>query len=494
MIFSIQDIVESTGGNLVVAPLNAGAQATSLTWDSRRVKRGGAYVSIVGARVDGNDFAVDALRAGAAVALMSREPRADECATAQESGGAIVRVACGEDAVRALATAWRARLGATVVGVTGSVGKTTTKGLIRDVLSARFRTSATQGNYNNQLGAPATLLAADETCEMLVMEMGMDHAGEVARICQVARPHLGVITNVGLAHLEYLGTRENIARAKAELIEALPEGGTAFLQAQGEFTPFIRAHARVDERGVRTVLFGGVPGAATVSSRGAGVGGETVSASAAAIPDVYATDLRLDGKGRPHFTLHAKEEVATCSLSLRGAHNVENACAAAAVGLACEMSLDEVCAALAVAQPETGRGQLRAAACGAAVFDDTYNASPASMEAALATLAAYEVSGRRIAVLGDMGELGEAAVSGHTDTGLAAARTGLDLLICAGELARLIAQGARDAGMDARRVVCVHNADEALAALPSDLGVHDALLVKASRFMGLDRVVEGVCA
>ena len=470
MRFFIDEIAHITGGDLLVAPLNAQAKACGLTWDSRLVEPGLVYVAIVGERSDGNDFTASALRSGAVLVLMSRKPDKDEYALARKMGAAIIKVSKGEDAVRSLAAAWRNRLSATVVGITGSVGKTTTKGLIRDVLSARFRTCATKGNYNNLLGAPYTILSADEDCQMLVMEMGMSQAGEIARICEMARPHMGVITNVGTSHLEYLGSRENIARAKAELVEALPEGGTAFLQAQGEFTDFICSHAQTAERGVRCVLFGG-------------------SAKQA---DVYATDVHLDDEGRPSFMLHAAQDQAPCSLLLRGAHNVENACAAAAVGIACGMELTEVCSALSQSAPEAGRGQLKRAACGAVVLDDSYNASPASMKAALATLSAYRASGRKIAVLGDMGELGEASASGHHETGVAAAREGIDLLVCVGELASLIAQGARSSGMASNTVRCVESVQEALDVILPDLSEGDVVLVKASHFMGLDRVVEGV--
>lgn len=470
MRFTANDIAAITGGGLAVAPRDAFGEACGLSWDSRAIEPGWAYVGIEGERVDGNDYAAAAIEAGAFVALMSREPSKAERAAAIEAGAAIVRVENGEDAVRALASAWRSRLGAKVVGITGSVGKTTTKSLVRQVLSSRFRTHATKGNYNNLLGAPYTVLSAPEDCEMLVVEMGMDHAGEIARICEVARPDMGIVTNVGVSHLEYLGTRENIARAKAELIEALPAGGTAFLHAQGEFTEFIRSHARAQERGVNVTLFAGC----------------------ANDSGVYATDVRLDGEGHPSFALHANGEKAPCSLSLRGAHNVDNACAAAAVGLACGMGLSEVCAALALAQPEAGRARLAHAACGARVFDDAYNASPDSMKASLAMLSAYRCEGRRIAVLGDMGELGNAAEQGHADVGRAVAAAGVDVLVCVGGLSRLIAQAACNAGMTETFVSCVPDADAAIETLRGIIAPDDVVLVKASHFMGLERVVEGI--
>lgn len=470
MRFAVQDIPGITGGDLSVAPLDAYAQAIGLTWDSRTVEPGWAYVAIVGERADGNDFARCAIESGASVVLMSRAPHEDEKEAARASGAAIVTVADGEAAIMALARAWRARLSATVVGITGSVGKTTTKGLTRQVLSSKFHTCATRGNYNNQLGAPYTVLSADEDCEMLIVEMGMDHAGEIARICETALPDLGVITNVGISHLEYLGTRENIARAKAELIEALPAGGTAFLQAEGEFTDFIIDHARVKERGVKTVRFGG----------------------SAPASDVWATDVQLDDESRPSFTLHAGEASVRCAMQLRGEHVVEDACAAAAVGIACGMALDEVAAALEAAEPEAGRAQLKRASCGALVFDDAYNASPVSMKASLRTLAAFRATGKKIAVLGDMGELGSASDEGHYDTGRAAADARVDTLVCVGDSAALIAKGALEGGLPESSVLHVPDAQAAIEAVRPLLEEGDVVLVKASHYMGLDRVVEGV--
>lgn len=470
MRFTILEMQEITGGDLAVAPLDAYAQSTGLSWDSRSIEPGWTYVAIVGERADGNDFVTAAIGAGACAAIMSRDPRDDEIRAARESGAAIIVVGKGEAAVVALSRAWRERLRAKVVGITGSVGKTTTKGLVRHVLSRRFRTHATLGNYNNQLGAPYTVLTAPEDCEALVVEMGMDHAGEIANICRTAQPHMGVITNVGVSHLEYLGTRENIAAAKAELIESLPQGGTAFLEADGEFTDFIKGHARVERRGIRTVLFGGQSSESYV----------------------FATDIEVDGESRPSFTLHSNGASAHVVLGLRGAHNVDNACAAAAVGMSFGMTLDEVAKALESAESERGRAQLLRAECGAFVFDDAYNASPASMKASIDMLSSYDTSGRRIAVLGDMGELGAASDEGHYQTGRAVADAGIDVLVCVGPQSKLMAQGAKEAGMPDASVLHAMDAQGALRVLLPLVSQGDVVLAKASHYMGLDRVVEGV--
>lgn len=470
MKFEAHRIVDITGGSLLVAPADDKEVLSGLSWDSRTVEPGWMYAAFAGARVDGHDFALSAFEAGARMALVSRALDNQATSWAREHGCAVVLVEDVAAAIVKLASAWRDVIPATVVGVTGSVGKTTTKSLIRQVLSSRFKTHATKGNFNNELGAPLTVLSAAEDCEMLVVEMGMDDFGQIEFICDFARPDLGIITNVGVSHLEYLKTRENIARAKAELIEALPEGSTAFLHEQGEFTPFIIDHAKTGERGVNVVLYAG-------KEREAGV---------------FATDVRLDGEGRPRFVLHADGQEAECELSLRGLHNVDNACGAAAVGLACGLDLATVAEALGQAQPEAGRQELKRARCGAVVFNDAYNASPDSMKASLAMLSAYETKGRRVAVLGDMGELGDNALAGHEEVGRAAAAAGLGLLVCVGDLARGIESAAIEAGMDKARVVRVSDAAAAAEELNKMISAEDVVLVKASHFMGLDRVVEGI--
>lgn len=471
MRFTIDEIRRVVDGSYDVEPDDPSRIATGLSWDSRTVQASMVYAALVGERTDGHRYMKGAVDAGAVAVLVDGEVSADALAAAREQGAAVIRTADVRAAIDALAAAWRDRLEARIVAVTGSVGKTTTKNLIADVLAKRFVTQATRGNYNNELGVPATLLAATQDCQMLVVEMGMDGAGQIAHLCELAHPDMGVVTNVGTAHIEYLGSRENIARAKGELIEALPDGrGVAFLQADGEYTDFICEHARTSERGVKVVRYGGSSDAA----------------------DVWATGAYLDAEGHPHFTLHAGAGHIACSMALRGLHNVENACAAAAVGLYVGLDLDEIAEALADAQPEAGRMQLVQAPGGVTLFDDTYNANPDSMIASLATLAAYEVDGRRIAVLGDMGDMGDTAHDAHARVGRAAAADGIDELVCVGPLSVAMAEAARDAGMDAAHVVCVDDAAGALAYARGILHAGDCVLVKASHYMGLGAVVKGV--
>lgn len=481
MRFDTNTILEITGGDVDIAPFDARRPLTSLTWDSRTASQDCLYAALPGERVDGNDFIAAAVEAGAMLALAGRVPDDDARAAARSRGAGIVVVRDVAAAITALAEAWRRELGATVVGITGSVGKTTVKSMVRDVLATRFATCATKGNFNNELGAPYTVLSADAGCEMLVVEMGMDDLGQIAHICSFARPDMGVVTNVGVSHLERLGTRENIARAKAELFEALPAGGVAFVNADDDMTPFLRAHARLDARGVRTAAFRGT---------GRPDGYERA---------VWAEDVTVDDEGRPSFTLCIRgfacpDARLGCTLSLRGVHNVSNACAAAAVGLSCGVEPARIVAALSATVAEAGRQEAKRAACGALVFDDSYNASPASMQASLAMLASYKTQGRRIAVLGDMGELGAASVEGHRATGAAAARAHVDVLVCVGDAAADIARGAREAGMPAKNIMRAAQAEDAARIVGETVEGTDVVLVKASHFMRLDRVVEGMIA
>ena len=480
------EIAAWTGGRAAYAPAAGARMATGLTWDSREVAAGDLYVALPGQRVDGHDFVAAALRAGASGAVVAREPDAAMLAAARETASALVVVDDAAAAITRLAARWRLRLRGVVVGLSGSSGKTTTKNLVRDVAAAGFSVVATRANQNNELGVPRTLLAADEDTEVVVVEMGMRGAGQIARLCEVVRPDWGLLTNVGEAHVELLGSVENIARAKAELLCALPPArGVAFVNGADAWGDFQVDAAGLAARGVEVVRFGAAPR----GKQGAGRA-------------VWAEDVRLDAQGRPSFTLCARGfsagpsdggvERHPCALLLMGLHNVSNACAAAAVGLALGMSLTDVARALRASQPEAGRQEVLRAPGGFTVVDDAYNANPDSMRAALATFCALDVPGRRIAVLGDMGELGGRAEVAHRDVGAFAAGLPLDELVCTGLLSRLIAQGARSEGMPSSRIVECADGAAALARVREDVRAGDAVLVKASHFMELDEVARGL--
>lgn len=494
MLLSIEEIASYTGG-AVVMPGADGAMARGVTWDSREVEPGDLYVALPGARVDGHDFAAAACEAGAACALVSHELPADAMARLRAAGCAVVAVPDTATALADLARGWRGHLSGSVIGITGSNGKTTTKNLVRDVLSAGLDVVATRANQNNELGVPRTILAADEETDAVVVELGMRGMGQIRQLCDYVRPDMGLVTNVGTSHLELLGSRENIALAKGELFDALPAGGVAFVNADDEYTGFLMHELQLDDRGVRTVFFDG-----TGAFRHAGDLGIWQNAD----PFVWAEDVCFDDAGRPSFTMRARHFAemglpdadgdVSCALQLAGAHNVANACAAAAVGLAFGLSLSRCREALGAAQPEQGRQQVRHAPGGVLVIDDAYNANPDSACAALAAFAHMAVGGRHVAVLGDMLELGEYAAEGHARVGAEAARYGVDLLVCVGTLSHGIADTARAAGVPPEDVFEVPAAADAAQLLRGRIARGDAVLVKGSHSMGLDRVVQELIA
>ncbi len=498
MRLNAKQIAAYTGGQFLVEPIDASALMTGIAWDSREVQPGWLYVALPGERVDGHAFVEAALRAGAAGALVTDAP-SESCALfAREMGAAIIEVPNTASAITDLARAWRGHLRGRVIGLTGSVGKTTTKNLVRDVCAAWGSVVATKANQNNELGVPRTLLAADPETAVVVVEMGMRGRGQIAELCDFVRPAWGLVTNVGESHIELLGSRENIARAKAELFCALPAGtGRAFANLDDEFAAFQVQEARLHERAVAVSGFAGHADgdALALLERG----------EAPCDQLVWAEDVQLTAEGRPTFTLCARDasdhgedalfttvERVGCTLALSGVHNVDNACAAAAVGYALGLDLETIASALGASVPEPGRQEVIAARGGFTVINDAYNASPDSMRASLATFAATEVAGRRIAVLGDMGELGSFAQACHEGVGRAAAALPLDRLICVGELAAFIAEGARAAGMNEARIGRAGSVADVLEELDSLLEPGDAVLVKASHFMGLTRIVEGL--
>lgn len=467
-----------------IQPIEATDPVTGITWDSRTVVPGDLYVALPGERVDGHDFAASAVASGAAAVLACRNVEVD------------VPVILVEDTAQALvdlASFWRTRLQGTVIGLTGSTGKTTTKNLVRDVLGHFGSVVATIANQNNELGVPRTLLAAEADTQSVVVEMGMRGSGQIAELCAYAKPDWGLVTNVGESHIELLGSRMAIAHAKAELLEALEQGGIAFVNAADDYAAELVSCSQLRERGVHIVFFEGSDEGKHVDELGIVSNGD---------PFVWASDIATDAEGCPSFTMHATrfqrigrpqaDGECACTLKLRGLHNVSNACSAAAVGLASGMTLEQCCEALAAAEPEKGRQQVFVSAQGVTVVDDSYNANPDSMRASLATFSAMDVQARRIAVLGDMLELGDFSQECHERVGKMAAAANLDELVCVGELSQHMARAAIEAGMLAEHVCTCADAAEALGIVQPLVQPGDAVLVKASHSIDLARVAEGL--
>jgi UDP-N-acetylmuramoyl-tripeptide--D-alanyl-D-alanine ligase len=455
MRLSAGEVAEATSGELRGEP---GATADSYAIDTRRLAAGGCFVALRGER-DGNDFVDDAWARGATVAMVTRVP--DHV----PAGCAVVLVDDGLVALGALGSFARRRLpDATVVGITGSAGKTATKDLLAAALGATHRVHASPASFNNEAGVPLTLLAADEATEVIVTEMGARFAGNIAELCAIADPQVGVITHVGMAHAGLLGGREGIARVKGELLEALGRDGTAVLDAADEFTSALAARTQAR---VVTVGVGDVPGA-----------------------DVRAVDVVLDDGLRPRFRLETPWGAVPVCLSVRGAHQAVNAAMAAAVALQLGAPLDGVAQGLGRATTAAWRMEITRTPAGITVVNDAYNASPTSMVAALHSFRHLAAGGRRIAVLGEMLELGEHADAEHERIGRLAGESGIDVVIAVGAGGRPMAMGARAAGVD--QIVEVGDADGAVVAVREQARAGDAVLVKASRAVGLERVAEAL--
>lgn len=461
---SVQTLLEVTGGELLAGPVST--MVNGLAIDSRSVHPGAAFVAFHGERADGHSYIGEALAEGARAVLATRDD--EEVRAMFDSGAraesALVLVDDAQRAVEALGSWHRERLLCPVIGVTGSVGKTTTKDFLRSVLASAMSVVATAENRNNELGVPLTLMEAGVETEALVVEMAMRGAGQIAHLCEIARPTAGLVTNVGVSHVELLGSEAAIASAKGELVQAIPSTGRVFLNGDDGWTDVLSAASR-----------------APVTRYG--LGEHT---------DVTATDVTLAEDGTPTFTLVAGDRTAEVRLPVPGRHNVYNALAAASVGLFLGLELEVVVGGLENATFTKWRMESFVSAAGLTVVNDAYNANPTSMRAAISALGDIPTRGRRIAVLGDMAELGSLAELAHFQLGGEIAHASVDVLVTVGERARRIAEGAVAAGMDIDMVRPCVTAEEASEVLDDIAEPGDTVLVKASRVMGLESVVEGM--
>ncbi|MCW2699911.1 MAG: murF [Blastococcus sp.] len=462
---TLTEVTQLTGGTLHGSPDGAAAVTGTVTLDSRTAQPGDLFVAFAGERADGHDFLGAAAAAGAVAALTTRPYDGLPCVVVPDTVAALGRLAAGVHE-RLVAG------GLITLGITGSSGKTSTKDLLGQVLAAAGPTVSPPGSYNNDIGLPLTVLSADAGTRFLVLEMGSRGPGHIARLCGVARPRIGIVLNVGSAHLGEFGSAEGIARAKGELVEALPEDGTAVLNADDP---------RVIGMATRT--------RARVMTTGRGPDAE-----------VRAIDVGLDESARGRFTLVVPGEQHPVALQVVGEHQVANALSAAGAALAAGMRAAEVAAALSSAGARSRwRMEVDRRPDGVTVVNDAYNANPESMRAALAALAGLPGS-RRIAVLGAMAELGPAALAEHERLGRDAAAAGIDLIVAVGADAVGIADGASAAGRREGEE-SVHVPDRAAAAelLGTLLRPGDVVLVKASRSYGLellaaDLLSDGHCA
>lgn len=467
---TLADIVESLTG---IRPGNVDQVITEAVIDSRQAIPGSMFVAIPGERVDGHNYVESAFESGASIALIQREvpaslpvldlrPGPGQAAAIAEARWEFplsIRVENTVTALQQAARFWRRKLSLRVIGITGSVGKSTTKELVGEVLEQRYRTLRSPGNLNNEIGLPLSLLRLGEGHERAVLEMGFYVPGEITFLCDIALPQVGIITNVGTVHAERAGSQEAIAQGKAELVKALPPApeGVAVLNYDD---PWVHDMASLTQA---SVFFYGLSPQA----------------------DLWADQVEGLGLEGIRFRLHYHNEALFLRVPLIGQHSVHTALRAAAVGLIEGLTWQEIVNGL-----RSEHTQLRLVAVrtmnGALLLDDTYNASPESTLAALNLL--DELEGRKVAVLGDMLELGPYEQRGHEMVGVRAAEVA-DELVTVGNLARTIAEAALGAGLRAGAITVMENTDQAIQFLQQRLGPGDVALVKGSRGMRMDRIV-----
>lgn len=453
---TLAEVAQAVGGSTHDIPDPTALVGGPVVIDSREVRPGSLFAAFAGDRADGHDFAAKAVADGA-VAVLATRPTGVPSIVVDD-----VRTALG-----ALARTVIERLGVDVVALTGSSGKTSTKDLIAQLLERLGPTVWTPGSLNNEIGLPLTALSAEAGTQHLVLEMGARGIGHIRYLTGLTPPRVGVVLNVGTAHIGEFGGREQIAQAKGELVESLPDDGIAVLNADD---PLVCAMA--ERTKARVVLFG-----------------ESERAS------VRAEDVRLDAKGRPGFALRTPSGCARVTLRLYGEHHVSNALAAAAVASELGMPVEEIASALSAAGPLSHwRMEVVERPDGVTVVNDAYNANPDSMRAALRALAAMcGPGGRTWAVLGEMAELGEESLAEHDAVGRLAVRLNVSKLVTVGgQAAAWLDMGAKNEGSWGEESVHVSDAETAIDLLRSQLRPGDVVLVKASRSIGLERVAQAL--
>jgi UDP-N-acetylmuramoyl-tripeptide--D-alanyl-D-alanine ligase len=470
---TLSDVIEALTN---IRPAMANIVTTEASVDSRQVIPGGLFVALPGEHVDGHDFVADAFQRGASFALIQHEisgtyktlrlaqdklPSLHSASkflfSPEKDVPLCLLVENTLSALQQIARFWRLKLDLDVVGITGSVGKSTTKEVIFEVLSQRYRTLKSPGNMNNEIGLPLTILRLGAGYQRAVLEMGFYVPGEIALLCEIAKPRIGVVTNIGTVHAERAGSQEAIFRGKSELVQALPVDGVAILNLDD---PWVSKMAELTQ--ARPFFYGLNPEA-----------------------NLWADNVEGLGLEGIRFRLHYRHETLHVHIPMIGQHSVHTALRAAAVGLADNLTWQEIIDGL-----QQGHSQLRLTAVrsesGALLLDDTYNASPESMLAALNLLA--ELDGRKVAVLGDMLELGPYEKQGHEIVGVRVAEVA-DALVTIGTLGHMIASAARRAGMQSGKIIEFENTDEAISHLQKSLMEKDVVLVKGSHGIRMDRIV-----
>ena len=474
-LFTVEEVLEVTSARLLTGEnLHLREKIRRLSTDSRMVGPGDLFVALTGERYDGHAFVGSALRQGAVGAVVESAYRMPGSLQERSRGAfrgrersrpCLIGVPDPLLAYQQLAVYHRSRFNIPIVAVTGSNGKTTTKEMVASVLTERWSVLKTEGNHNNRIGVPQTLLALAARHKAAVIEMGVDQKGQTARLAEIVRPTIGVITNIGPDHLEFFGTMEASAHAKGELLDAIGPNHAVVLNADDEFFDYFASRARC-----RVLSFG-------LSSRA----------------HVRAANVISDRQRGTLFRLilPGRSTAVPVSIGAYGMHNVSNALAAAAVGHLCRMNAMSIARGLSSFRPATMRSEVESRN-GITVVNDCYNANPASMKAAIDLLNNLGVGVRTIAVLGDMLELGPESPAMHRDVGAYVATKDISYLVACGVLGRELAEGARAVGMPDERIRHTSDAGEAARLMTSMVRRNDVILVKASRAMRMECIVEAL--
>jgi UDP-N-acetylmuramoyl-tripeptide--D-alanyl-D-alanine ligase len=449
---SLSQIAKLTGVSLSSG--DGSVMIDKISTDSRTLKVGELFIALRGENFDGHNFVESAANAGAAAAIVESNWKGKV-----PKNFALIRTTDTLQAYQQIAASYRKSLTLKVVAITGSNGKTSTKDFTASVLGRRFRVTKTEGNFNNHVGLPRTILETTSRDEVAVWEIGMNHPGEVAALSKIAAPDAAIITNIGVAHIEFMGSREAIAKEKGALAESVGPEGTVILNADDPFSEGIAARTRAK------VIFAGTEGGM-----------------------VRAIEISQTADGS-EFTILEGAHRCRAQLPVPGLHMVQNALLAVAAGRAFGLSIEECATGLATAPLAKARLQIKEIG-GVQFLDDSYNANPDSMKAALRTLVELDADGKRIAVLGEMHELGDESERGHREVGETAAALNIDQLIVIGSVAAAIANAARHGGLENSTVV--NSTSEAAELLSQIAAPGDLVLVKGSRAARTERVIEAI--
>jgi UDP-N-acetylmuramoyl-tripeptide--D-alanyl-D-alanine ligase len=455
---TVREIASAMGGKIVSGPSDV--SVSGLSTDSRTVSLGQIFLALKGEHYDGHDFLSAAVKGGAAGVIVETSAIVPQELSAGNL--AVIRVGSTLEALGDLALWWRKHWGGTVVAITGSNGKSTTKEMATSILSLKAATRKSPGNYNNLIGLPLTILSLEPVHQMAVLEMGMNRPGEIKRLTQIAEPHIGLITNIAQAHLEGLGNLQGVVEAKAELLEMMSGHGTAILNGDSN-------------------QYG------DLASR---FGGRTIAFGLGHTNEVRAENIHKVGDYAQAFDICLAQERIPVQLRLPGIHNVLNALGGAAIAYGLSMPRESIARGLEQFVPLKGRFQVTGANGGIRIIDDTYNANPSSLGAALDTVQELRSGNQGLVVgLGEMLELGAEAPQLHRDAGRLIAGTGARYLVALGEHGAQVVEGAREGGMDKVQTHLATSHAEMIDALKAQVREHDIVFLKGSRRISLDKVV-----